>query len=95
MKKKIAIILAIVFILTLSVVFCSCNDNAVYDKNYNSHSDRMIALEEGNYGTGYYSIFYDKETNIMYLFVKAGYSGCLTIMLDENGKPLLYEKETE
>lgn len=27
----------------------------------------------------------------MYLFVKNGYAGGLTVMLDENGEPLLWE----
>lgn len=93
MKKKITIILAIILILTLSVVFCSCSDDVVYDENYNENSHRLIMIEKGMYCASYcYYIYYDKETKVIYLLVP---DGGVTVMLDENGKPLLYEGETE
>lgn len=40
-------------------------------------------------------IYVHKETRVMYLWVQEGYGGGLTVMLDENGKPLLWEGEIE
>ncbi len=34
-------------------------------------------------------ILVDKATGVNYLFVKAGYGGGLTPLLDENGKPIV------
>lgn len=32
-------------------------------------------------------IFYDKETNVQYYYA----AGAMTVLVDQNGKPLLYE----
>jgi hypothetical protein len=40
-------------------------------------------------------IFVDKETNVLYLCHSGGYSGGFSVTLDENGKPLLWEKTNE
>lgn len=40
-----------------------------------------------------YFILVDKETRVMYLFVKCGYGAGLEVMVDEEGKPMLYEGE--
>ena len=34
-------------------------------------------------------ILVDKVTGVNYLFIKAGYGGGLTSLLDENGKPIV------
>ena len=34
-------------------------------------------------------ILVDKETGVNYLYVQSGYSGGLTVLLDENGKPVI------
>jgi len=38
-------------------------------------------------------IITDEETGVQYLFVDYGYSGGLTVMVDENGKPLTKKRE--
>ena len=37
-------------------------------------------------------IWVDKETGVNYLFMQSGYSGGLTVLLDENGKPVITKK---
>jgi hypothetical protein len=37
-------------------------------------------------------IFVDTETNVMYLYVRTGYSGGLTVMLDADGKPMIWNE---
>ena len=34
----------------------------------------------------------DTETGVQYLYHSAGYSGGLTVLVDAEGKPLLYRK---
>lgn len=36
-------------------------------------------------------IWVDKETGIQYLYHSAGYSGGLTPLLDQDGKPLIFD----
>ena len=35
------------------------------------------------------TIFVDKETGVNYLYAQSGFSGGLTVLLDENGKPVI------
>ena len=35
------------------------------------------------------TVFVDKETGVNYLFAQGGYAGGLTVLLDENGKPII------
>lgn len=34
-------------------------------------------------------VWVDKQTGVNYLFMQSGYSGGLTVMVDENGKPII------
>lgn len=40
-------------------------------------------------------ILVDKETRVQYLYRGAGYGGGMTVLVDSDGKPLLYEGELE
>ena len=47
------------------------------------------------YGQGVFTgneIWVDTETGVQYLYHAAGYSGGLTVLVDAEGKPLLYRK---
>ena len=52
-----------------------------------------VLHKEGNSLTdaGQIMILYDKETGVQYLWVKSGYSGGLTVLLDKDGKPLVVQ----
>ena len=39
------------------------------------------------------TIFVDKKTGVMYLFVDTSYGSGVTVMVDENGNPLIWEGE--
>ena len=39
--------------------------------------------------TGYRLVMVDRETGVNYLYVHAGYSGGLTVMVDADGKPIV------
>ena len=40
-------------------------------------------------------IFVDTETSVQYLFVQSGYGSGLTVLVDPEGKPLLYKGDRQ
>lgn len=54
-------------------------------------SDRRFVVihSEGSELTQCSKILVDRETGITYLFIKSGYSGGLTVLLDKEGKPVI------
>ena len=83
--KKIAVALALA--LTLAACSGGGSNNSDTDSNKNETSTRFIEICSDFRN----SIYVDTETNVMYLWHSGGYSGCLVVMVDENGKPLLWE----
>lgn len=79
-KKLIAITLAVLMILSLSGCFNERTSEADTSK-----PSRMVTIEH----TATYRIVYDRETRVMYAV--AIESGVFTVLLDADGKPLLYE----
>lgn len=55
---------------------------------------RFIIIKEKNdrfaYGT---DVIVDLATGVQYLYVSAGYGGGLTMLVDPDGRPLLYRNE--
>ncbi len=45
--------------------------------------------------TGYRLVMVDRETGVNYLYVHAGYSGGLTVMVDADGKPIVTPVEED
>ena len=80
--KKLAIMLA----LAISLSGCSggnsnteCENNGRFRKVY---ADFLNV------------IYVDSETNVMYFWHTGGYSGGLTVMVNENGQPLIWKGES-
>lgn len=78
MKRVISILLAVMFVVTLSS--CAAPDETV--------NGRFESKYTGDCRT----IIVDQDTGVMYLFVKSGYAGGLSVMLDRDGKPLVYSE---
>lgn len=53
------------------------------NKRFELVEKESVGLQGNNY------IIVDKVTGVNYLFIKHGYSGGLTPLLDENGKPVV------
>lgn len=82
MKRYIVIVL----LTCLALVGCSRNGQAEEEKRIN----RFAVAERGNYWT----VVYDKNTRVMYVVSDVAYNrGTFTVMVDADGKPLLYEGE--
>lgn len=80
MKRLIVITLASLMILGLSGCF-----NERPSEADTSKPSRMVIIEY----TATYRIVYDRDTHVMYAV--AIESGVFTVLVDANGKPLLYE----
>lgn len=80
--KKLAIMLA----LAISLSGCSGGSSNTEDEN--NRRFRKVYSESSN------TIYVDSETNVMYFWHTGGYSGGLTVMVNENGQPLIWKGET-
>lgn len=81
--KKIIIGLALVAIL-----MSGCDAPHATEKNQQEENMLMIIDESMSY-----RIYVDKETMVMYLRTKQGYGEALCVMVDTDGKPLLWKGE--
>ena len=93
MKKFLCLVLVLVMVFAL--VACGKKDG---DNAY--HSSRFIIATENqgarNNPFSYYkeTIFYDKETGVMYLGVRAGSQLAMTVLFNADGTPMVHEKYT-
>ena len=96
MKK----ILCLLFILITPLLFCGC-ESIPEREDYSTESlDRFVFVKQYGEGSGEtIKILVDKETKIMYMYYQdgGGYSGTagLTVMLNADGTPMLWEGELE
>lgn len=85
MKRMIAILL-------MAIMLTGCAQTKVEGKSEEATTSRFIELEE----TLTWIVVADKETGVMYAVSDGGYShGIFTLLVDENGKPLIWEGEGE
>lgn len=89
MKKFIAIVILVV----CSMLFAGCSSDNVVDEN-NMLLNRFVQVEsdDNNFGPSF-KIYVDMETDVMYLLVWTNIDQLgLTVLMDANGKPLLYSE---
>lgn len=87
MKRILTIIISIV-LCCLVLSGCGRKNDVIKTTELDS---RFKIINDTNDGLGYSQIIVDTETGVMYLFRGAGYRGGLTVMVDADGKPLIYE----
>lgn len=80
MKKIVA--LAIAAIMAASLSACG-NDITRYSEEPQVSKNRFVT------GCGNCYIVTDTETGVQYLFVKSGYGGGLTVLVDADGNPIV------
>lgn len=88
-KKIIAFAICIA-----SLIFSGCTLSSTSDDVPVEQEETRFGIVEDNYGFG---VVYDKYTKVMYSVASYGSgTGQLTLLVDENGDPLLYDpKEYE
>ena len=82
LNKLLCLLVCIVTFIVISG--CASTPPAV---GYTENSERFqIAVSEGNN-----AIYIDRYTGVMYFFHRSGNSGGMSVMLDADGKPLVWD----
>ena len=87
MKKILCLVLIVMMLLTC--VGCTGMET-VQETQQQTNNKSMFVLIEGNVLWNRYNIVYHKETKVMYA---VSHDTVFTVMLDADGKPLLWEEE--
>ena len=86
--KKIIISLLII----IGIVLTGWLLKDVTIQNVNATDDRFIRIYS-QYSKDTFRIYYDKETKVMYLVSNIYKGGGITVLVNADGKPLLYGEE--
>ena len=91
MRTKIFVLA--ILILCLLLTGCGAKMSTANDATVNAGDRSMfVQVEQGDT----YRIVYHRGTKVMYVISDAIYNcGTITVMLDANGKPLLYQEDTD
>lgn len=88
--KKIKLLLCS---LLLSVSLTGCNNNT---GDQITIADRpFIIVSKADMRLGEYYLLVDKETRVQYLMNSSSYTSGITVLVDADGKPILYEGDVE
>ena len=88
--KKIIISLLIMIIIVLTGWLLK---DVSIQNNY-AENERFIQIYTQYSKNGYgFRIYYDKETKVMYLISDIYKGGGITVLVDKDGKPLIYGEE--
>lgn len=81
---------AIAVILILAMVLSGCNDTSIEVDETQGTNSMFVEVET----TFSYSVVYHRDTKVMYV-VSTGYNngGNFTLLVDVDGKPMLYEND--
>lgn len=92
-RKMLAMIIALVMCVSLS---------ACYGREQSSKSSKsskfgtFIVVEQGGIGDGIYQyIMYDRDTMVMYSYLRSGKSGGPTVMYNADGTLKIYSPNAE
>ena len=90
-RKKLMLVLAFIMVTLLSLAgFVGCDENAVSDKNYPAFQYIGPAMSNGD-------LYYDTETKVIYLIVKASSSNrsgvSITPVYNADGSLKVYKGE--
>lgn len=79
-----------IFVLVFGMCFIIDNIDKNYDNSAKTVEDRFIKLQD--WGDNF--VMYDKETGVQYFsFGIYNRGGGITVLVDADGKPLLYQGE--
>lgn len=87
MKKIIISLLIIIGIVLTGLLF----KDITISNNY-AGNERFIQIYD-QFSKDGFRIYYDKKTKVMYLISDIYKGGGITVLVDRDGKPLLYEGE--
>ena len=82
--------------LMLSVALVGCGkEGEVLDVDYMTVADHTfkVITEESAVGFGTRAIYIDVDTKVQYIRFNSGYYGSMSILVDADEKPILYDGE--
>lgn len=95
MLKKFRLVISITLAFFLGLCFAGCSSSETASASTVAKSNGLVEVSRTYYDgfnlTGY--TFYDPDTKVMYLYINDGKSGGLTVMVNEYGKPKLYQPQ--
>lgn len=87
--KKLLTLLLILIITVFTFTGCvPINENGNYVYKVNDDITFINIVDSENDDESYFKIFVHKETRVMYIYFSSG--GGFSVMLDQNGKPLIW-----
>ena len=90
MQQRLKLMVVVLVVLML-LTGCGATMERASDTKKQGDASMFVVLEVGVT----YKIVYHKETKVMYAISDGGYNaGTFTVMLDADGKPLLYKGES-
>lgn len=81
MKRKL-----ITAIITATLLIAGCSDMANVSEE---QENTMVLVESGQE----YLIYADNDTGVMYLYITISTGGCLTVMLNADSTPKIWQRE--
>lgn len=84
--------MTISILIVLGVIFSGWLLKDITISNNYAGNERFIQIYN-QYSKDDFRIYYDKETKVMYLISSIYKGGGITVLVDADGKPLLYEGE--
>lgn len=86
-KDDIYVAIVVILLIVMGVVAMSRITNRL-DKRREDKSQTIIKIESRDSTYSSFDIFYDSQTKVMYII---NYHGGVTVMLNPDGTPKLYE----
>lgn len=91
MQQRLKLMVVVLVVLTL-LTGCGAKMKQESDTKKQGDVSMFVVLEVGVT----YKIVYHQETKVMYAISNGGYNaGTFTVMLDADGKPLLYKEDPD
>ena len=89
MKKKLLIFLSLLM-LSISLVGCKVNLKKEQVRLVNGHYFYIIRSTDLS---DFWINYVDMDTRVQYIMFDTEYQSCITVLVDSEGKPILYEGE--
>ena len=74
-------------VIALCFIICACNTPSEMEEEKNSDISMFVVVES----SGDFKVVYHRETKVMYVKTCVDYGCTFTVMVDADGKPLLWE----
>lgn len=99
MWSAIKILLGVIAVIALILTIIEVKTDAVQNATERAAETMAKKQEErffwGGGNNGVADIIIDRETGVCYLWKAAGYKGGLTVLVDADGNPVIWEGENE